>query len=113
MPIISQYYSTSNNQPDSSLGLPANLGGKSSLIEDTRPLPEHLYTTKVAKAGHYLIKTRQYCLSSFTAECRSLNDCTACRTQASQVSTRIGDQSGSGILKGTIDSLLKPDERFN
>ena len=46
------------------------------------------------------------------AEPRSLNDCTACYTQASQVSTRPGDQSGSGVLRGTIDKLPKPDERF-
>ena len=32
MPTISQYCSTSNIQPDSSLGLQANLGGKSNLI---------------------------------------------------------------------------------
>ena len=24
-----------------------------------------------------------------------------------------GDQSGSGVLKGMIDKLPKPDERFN
>ena len=28
------------------------------------PSPGHLYATKVAKAGHYLIKTRQHCLGS-------------------------------------------------
>ena len=32
--------------------------------------------------------------------------------QVIQVSTQPGDQSGSGVLKGTIDSLPKPDERF-
>ena len=47
------------------------------------------------------------------AEPRSLNDCTACCKQASQVSAWLGDQSGSGVLKGTIDLLPKPDERFN
>ena len=26
---------------------------------------------------------------------------------------RPGDQSGSGVLKGMIDLLPKPDERFN
>ena len=43
------------------------------------------------------------------AEPRSLNDCTACHTQASQVSAWPGDQSGSGILKGTIN--LSPKTR--
>ena len=28
------------------------------------------------------------------------------------MSAWLGDQSGSGVLKGTIDSLPKPDERF-
>ena len=46
------------------------------------------------------------------AEPRSLNDCTACHTQASQMSTWLGDQSGSGVLRGMIDKLPKPDERF-
>ena len=46
------------------------------------------------------------------AEPRSLNDCTACRKQASQVSARPGDQSGSGVLRGTIAKLPKPDERL-
>ena len=32
--------------------------------------------------------------------------------QASQVSVQLGDQSRPGILKGMIDKLLKPDERF-
>ena len=47
------------------------------------------------------------------SEPRSLNDCTACHKQASQVSKWLGDQSGSGVLKGMIDKLPKPDERFN
>ena len=70
------------------------------------------FATKVAKVGHYLIKTRWHCLSSFMAEPRSLNDCTACCMQASQVSAQPGDQSRSGILRGTIDKLPKSDERF-
>ena len=51
--------------------------------------------------------------SQLRAEPRSLNDCTACSKQASQVSAWPGDQSRSGILKGMIDKLPKPDERFN
>ena len=47
------------------------------------------------------------------AKPRSLNDCTAFCKQASQVSSCPGDQSGSGILKGMINSLPKPDEKFN
>ena len=43
------------------------------------------------------------------AEPRSLNHCTAFHTQASQVSTQPGDQSGSGILKGMIN--LAPETR--
>ena len=43
------------------------------------------------------------------AEPRSLNDCTACCTQASQVSAWPGDQSGSGVLKGMIN--LAPETR--
>ena len=43
------------------------------------------------------------------AEPRSLNYYTTCRTQASQVSVRPGDQSGSGVLKGTIN--LTPETR--
>ena len=39
----------------------------------------------------------------------SLNDCTTCHTQASQVSAWPGDQSGSGILKGMIN--LSPETR--
>ena len=46
------------------------------------------------------------------AEPRSSNNCTACHTQASQISAWLGDQSGSGILRGMIDKLLKPDERL-
>ena len=47
------------------------------------------------------------------AEPRSLNDGTACHKQASQVSMQPGDWSRLGILKGMIDSLPKPGERFN
>ena len=43
------------------------------------------------------------------AEPRSLNDCTACCMQASQVSTWPGDQSRLGILKGIIN--LAPETR--
>ena len=32
MPTISQYYSTENNQPDNSNGLPVNFGGNSNFI---------------------------------------------------------------------------------
>ena len=39
------------------------------------------------------------------AKPRSLKNCTACCTQASQVSTQLGDQFRSGILKGMIDKL--------
>ena len=46
------------------------------------------------------------------AEPRSLNDCTAYRKQAGQVSARPGDQSGSGVLRGTIDKFPKLDERL-
>ena len=46
------------------------------------------------------------------AEHRSLKNFTACCMQESQVSLWPGDQSGSGVLKGTIKKLLKPDERF-
>ena len=46
------------------------------------------------------------------AEPRSLNGCTACCKQASQVNAQPGDQSRSGILKGMIDKLPKPDERL-
>ena len=74
-------------------------------LRESHPSPEHFHATKVAKVGHYLIMTRQHCLGSFTAEPRSLNDCTACCTQASQVSAWLGDQSGSGVLRGTIDKL--------
>ena len=81
--------------------------------EMNRPSPRHLHATEVAKAGHYLIKTRRHCLGSFTAEPRTLDYCTACRKQASQVSAQPGDQSGSGVLKGTIYRLPKPDERFS
>ena len=63
--------------------------------------------------GHYLIKTRQHCLGSFIAEARSLNNCTAYHIQASQVSAQLGDQSGSGILKGMIEKLPKSDDKFN
>ena len=41
------------------------------------------------------------------AEPRSLNDCTACHMQASQVSVRLEDRSGSGILKGTSNLAPK------
>ena len=37
------------------------------------------------------------------AKPRSLNNCTACHKQASQVSAQLGDQSRSGVLKGTIE----------
>ena len=47
------------------------------------------------------------------AEPRSLNDCTACCKQASQVSVWLGYQSRSGILKVMINVLPKRDERFN
>ena len=47
------------------------------------------------------------------AELRSLSDYTDCYTQASQVSTWLGVQSGSGILKGMINLLPKPDERLS
>ena len=46
------------------------------------------------------------------AEPRSLSNFTACCTQASQVSTQLDDQSRSGILRGTVEKLPKPDERF-
>ena len=46
-------------------------------------------------------------------ETRYLNYCTAFNTQVNQVSVQLGDQSGSGILRGTIDKLLKQDERCN
>ena len=49
----------------------------------------------------------------FKAELRSLNDCTACCTQASKVSVQPGAQSTSGVLKGTINPLSKPDERLS
>ena len=68
---------------------------------------------KVAKAGHYLIKTRQHCLGSFMAESRSLNDCAVFCTKASQVRAQLGDQSRSGILRVIIGKLPKPDERFS
>ena len=47
------------------------------------------------------------------AEARSLNNCTACCKQASQVSAWLGDQSGSVVQKGMIDKLPKLDARFN
>ena len=47
------------------------------------------------------------------AEPRSLSDCTAYYKQEIQVIIWPRDQSGSGILKGVIDSLPNPDERSN
>ena len=47
------------------------------------------------------------------AKPRSLNNCTPCHTQASQVSIWLGDQFGLGILKGMINLLVKPDERYS
>ena len=51
-------------------------------------------------------------LRQLGAEPRYLNDCTACHIQANQVSTWPGDQSRSGVLKGMINLLQKPDERL-
>ena len=62
--------------------------------------------------GHYLIKTKWLCLGSLELNLGLLNDCIACYTQENQVSTQLGDQSRSGILKHKIDKLLKPDERL-
>ena len=48
-------------------------------------------------------------LRQLRAEPRSLNYCSACHTQASQVSAWPGDQSRSGLLKGMIN--LSPETR--
>ena len=56
-----------------------------------------------SKGGALPDKDQAALLRQLRAEPRSLNDCTARRKQASQVSARPGDQSGSGVLKGTID----------
>ena len=72
----------------------------------------YFYATEAEKAGHYLIKTKRRCLGSLELKLSLLNDCTTCHTQASQVSIWLGDQSRSEILKGTIDKLPKPDEKF-
>ena len=70
----------------------------------------YFYTTEAEKAGHYLIKTKRRCLGSLELKLGLLNDCTTCHTQESQVSMQPRDQSRSGILKGIINLLPKPDE---
>ena len=60
-------------------------------LEGNCPTPDYLHATEAANMGHYLIKTRQYCLGSLDMNLGLLNNCTACSIQASQVSMQPGD----------------------
>ena len=66
-----------------------------------------------SKGGALLDKDQAALHRQLRAEPRSLNDCTTCCMQASQVSAQLWDQSGSGVLKAMIVLLPKLDERFN
>ena len=60
-----------------------------------------------------MIKTRQPYLGSLELNLGLLNEYTACLPWASQVSVQPGAQFRSGVLKGMINLLLKPDKRLS
>ena len=58
--------------------------------EDTHPSPGHLHATESSKGGALPDKDQAALPRQLRAEPRSLNDCTACCKQASQVSMQPG-----------------------